>query len=138
MIKLSDDLCIEAVRMSKNSDQVSEERLELYKKLLDTHPEIELKGGMKLPYTSHNGNMYTMLSKDGRIGIRLGKEDFKVFIEKYDAIQFKNYGANMREYVEVPESLLENMEELAPYLAKSHEYVQTLKPKPKKKWNLYQ
>ena len=119
--------------MSKNSDQVSEERLELYKKLLDTHPEIDLKGGMKLPYTSHNGNMYTMLSKDGRIGIRLGKEDFKAFIEKYDAIQFKNYGANMREYVEVPESLLENLEELAPYLAKSHEYVQTLKPKPTKK-----
>lgn len=117
--------------MSKKSDQVPEEKLALYKQLLATHPEIELKGGLKLPHTSYGGNMYTMLSKDGRIGIRLGKEDFKAFIEKYDAIQYKNYGANIKEYVEVPESLLENMDELAPYLALSHEYVQILKPKKK-------
>lgn len=72
--------------MSKKPEEVSEERLALYKKMLDTHPDIELKGGKKLPYTSLNGNMYTMISKDGRIGIRLGKDEFKAFIETYDAI----------------------------------------------------
>ena len=119
--------------MSKKPDEVPEERIELYKKLLATHPEIELKGGKKLPYTALSGNMYTMISKDGRIGIRLGKADFKAFIETYNAIQYKNYGATMREYVEIPEHLLENIDELAPYLAMSHDYVQTLKPKSPKK-----
>ena len=52
--------------MSKNQKQVPEDKLELYKQLIESHPEIELKGGMKLPYTSHNGNMFTQLTKEGK------------------------------------------------------------------------
>lgn len=115
------------------SDQVPDDKKALYQQATDTHPEMELKGGKKLPYTSMNGNMYTMMSKDGRLGIRLGKEDFAKFIEEYDTIPFKNYGATMREYVEVPDSLLEDTKALAPYMAMSHEYAKILKPKPTKK-----
>ncbi len=115
------------------SNTVPEDKLALYKNAIDSHPELELKGGQKLPYTSHNGNMFTMLSKDGRVGIRLGKEDREAFINKYDTVPYKNYGSFIKEYVEVPDTLLQNIEDLRPYLDMSYAYVQTLKPKPAKK-----
>ena len=119
--------------MGKTPDQVPEDKLELYKKLIDTQPDIELQGGLKLPHTSTNGYMYSSLTKDGRVGIRLSEPDREAFMEKYYAIPFKNYGANIREHVEVPDSLLRNPDELAPYLAMSYAYTQTLPPKADKK-----
>lgn len=119
--------------MSKTPNQVPQDKLDLYRKLINTHPEIDLKGGAKLPYTSLNGHMYTMLSKAGNVGLRMGKDERTAFIEKYDTKPFENYGAVMKEYVEIPDDLLENTNELQPYLAMSYAYVQTLKPKPAKK-----
>lgn len=119
--------------MSKTPNQVPQDKLELYRKLIDTHPEIDLKGGAKLPYTSLNGHMYTMLSKAGKVGLRMGKEERAAFIEKHDTKLFENYGAVLKEYVEIPDDLLENIKALQPYLAVSYAYVQTLKPKPTKK-----
>jgi TfoX/Sxy family transcriptional regulator of competence genes len=39
----------------------------------------------------------------------------------------------MKEYVAVPDDLLQNTEELKQYLDLSYEYIKTLKPKPTKK-----
>ena len=119
--------------MSKTPNQVPQDKLDLFKALIETHPDIEFKGGMKLPYTSLNGNMYTQLTKAGKVGLRMGKEDREAFIEKYGTALLTSYGAVLKEYVEVPDALLENTDELAPYLAISHTYAQTLKPKPTKK-----
>ncbi len=119
--------------MGKTPDQVPEDKLELYKKAIDTQPDIELKGGLKLPYTSTNGYMYSSLTKDGRLGIRLSEPDRKAFMEKYDAIPFKNYGANIREHIEVPDRLLKKPAELGRYLARSYAYTRTLPPKKLKK-----
>ena len=119
--------------MSKTLDQVPQDKLELYRKLLATQPGIELKGGVKLPYTSHNGNMFSLLTKEGTVGLRLGEEDREAFISKYGAKLLRQYGAVLEEYVEVPDSLLSNTRALRPFLAKSYAYVQTLKPKPTKR-----
>lgn len=43
--------------MSKTSNQPPPEKVELYDKLIDTHPEIERKG-VTSPYTSVNGPTY--------------------------------------------------------------------------------
>lgn len=118
--------------MSKAYAKVPQAIIDLYKRLIDTHPEVELKGGKKLPNTSLNGNMYTFVSKAGRVAMRLGKADREAFIETYDSKLAENYGVVMKEYVEVPDDLLNNLEELAPYLALSYIYAQTLKPKLKK------
>ena len=119
--------------MSK-PDQVPEDKLDHYRKLIDTHPEIELKGAKKLPHTSVNGYMFSSLTKDGRVGLRLPKADREAFMEKYDSVPFKNYGAFIKEHVEVPEELLKKPDELGRYLAMSYEYTQSLPPKePKKK-----
>lgn len=119
--------------MAKTPDEVPQEKLDLYRKLIDTHPDIELKGGQKLPYTSHNGNMFTFLTKEGKVGIRLDKKEREAFIEKYNTQLVVSYGAVMKEYVEVPDDLLASTEALQPYLVMSYAYVQTLKPKPNKK-----
>ena len=119
--------------MSKKPEQIPPEKLALYAQLIDTHPEIELKGGQKLSYTSLNGNMYTLLTKEGRVCLRLGKAEREAFVEKYNSKPCVQYGAVMKEYVEVPDDLLANTAELAPYLALSYAYAQTLKPKPTKK-----
>jgi hypothetical protein len=115
--------------MSKKSGQVPEDKLKLNQMVIDTQPEIELKGGMKLPHTSTNGYMFSSLTKDGRVGIRLSKEDAQAFIKKYEAIPFKNYGANIKEHVEVPDALLEKPKERGKWLQKSYRYSKSLKPK---------
>ncbi|MHA1904738.1 MAG: hypothetical protein ACW977_12310 [Candidatus Thorarchaeota archaeon] len=56
--------------MSKTSKQVPEDKLNLYEKLIATIPEIERKG-KTMPYTSHNGHMFTLLAKSESLGIRL-------------------------------------------------------------------
>ena len=119
--------------MSKNTDQVPEEVLAVYRDIIEAHPEIELKGGKKLPYTSLNGHMFTMVSKDGRVGFRMSKADREAFEEKFASGPFTNYGAVIREYVTIPDDLLSNIDEVMPYLDASYQYVQTLKPKPTKK-----
>ena len=99
-----------------------------YDALIKTIPEIERKGA-KLPYTSLNGNMFSILSKEGEVGIRLDKPDREVFLKKYKTRLLHTYGAVMREYVTVPSSLLKNTKELSKYLKMSLEYAKTLKPK---------
>jgi hypothetical protein len=104
----------------------------LYDKLIATQPEIERKGDTN-PYTSHNGNMFTILLNKERLGIRLGEKERVAFLKKYKAKILEAYGAVMKEYVEVPDSLLSKTSKLKPYLKSSFKYVQTLKPKPTKK-----
>jgi hypothetical protein len=77
--------------------------------------------------------MFSHLSKTGSMGLRLPKDERKSFLEQYNTILYESYGAIMKEYVTVPDDLLENTEELKGYLDISYEYIKTLKPKPTKK-----
>lgn len=106
-----------------------QEKVEQYERLMATQPQLRSKG-KTTRYTAHNGNMFTFLSKEGALGIRLSKEDKAAFEEKYGTPPFMQYGAVMRGYVAVPENLQADTDASAPYLAKSYAYVQTLKPKP--------
>jgi len=118
--------------MNKTANMPPQDKIDLYDQLIDTHPDIERKGKTN-PYTSHNGHMFTHLSKTGSLGIRLPKEEREKFLEDYHTTLYESYGAIMKEYVTVPDELLENTEELIKYLDLSYEYIKTLKPKPTKK-----
>ncbi len=107
-------------------------KVDLYDKLIATHPEIERKGAAN-PYTSLNGNMFTLLHDSSRLAIRLPEDARVEFLQRYKTTLFEAYGAVMKEYVSVPEALLKNTKELQKYLEMSYEYVKTLKPKPTKK-----
>jgi TfoX/Sxy family transcriptional regulator of competence genes len=99
----------------------------LYDKLIATIPELERRGDAN-PYTSLNGNMFTLLHQS-RLAIRLPEAERDAFQKKYKTTLFEAYGTVMKEYVAVPDALLANTKELKPYLAQSYTYAKTLKPK---------
>ena len=103
-----------------------------YDKLLRTNPKIERQGAAN-PYTSLNGHMFTYLDLSGTLALRLPEKERGAFLEKYKTTLFEAYGAVMKEYVTVPDSLLRNTKELRKHLDVSYAYVKTLKPKPTKK-----
>jgi len=104
-----------------------------YEKLLSTIPDIERKGADN-PYTSLNGNMFSLLlSPGGRMALRLPENEREQFLKRYKTTLFEAYGAVMKEYVAVPDSLLRKTKELQRYLVLSYAYAKTLKPKPTKK-----
>ncbi len=116
-----------ASKKSTNSD-----RVELYEKAIKTIPGLERKGDAN-PYTSLNGNMFTLLHQSNTLAIRLSESDRDKFLKKYKTTLFEAYGAVMKEYVTVPDSLLKNTKGLSKRLQASFEYAKTLKPKATKK-----
>jgi len=104
----------------------------IYEKLVATNPSIERKGDT-MPYTSLNGNMFSLLGKDGSLGFRLSKEDREEFLAKYNSKLMEQYGAVMKEYVLIPDQLLNSMKELKKYFDLSYAYAKTLKSKPTSK-----
>ena len=118
--------------MGKQKESIPLVELELYDRLIATDPKIERKGKTTL-YTSMNGYMFTFLSKDGTMGLRLSPYDRDDFIKKYNTKLMEQFGRVMKDFVEVPEDLLKDTKSLAKYLKKSYNYVSNLKPKSKKK-----
>jgi len=109
------------------------EKVALYEKAVATIPGVERKGAGN-PYTSLNGNMFSLLSAvTETMALRLPKEEREAFLKKYKSKLFEAYGAVMKEYVTVPDALLRNTKELQKYMALSYEYAKTLKPKASKK-----
>jgi len=102
--------------------------LDLYEKLIATHPKIERKGATT-GYTSLNGNMYTFLHPSGALAIRLSEEERGKFLKKYKTGLFEAYCTVMKEYFAVPDALLKKTKELSKYFDLSYQYAMTLKPK---------
>ncbi|MGG1679320.1 hypothetical protein ACIFOT_26895 [Neobacillus sp. NRS-1170] len=115
--------------MNKAQSQIPKGKLDLYDKLIETIPNIERKG-VTSPYTSLNGHMFTYLSKDGVLGIRLPKDKREAFLHEYNTVLYEQHGSTLKEYVTVPDYLLEKAEELKKYLEISYEYVKGLKTNP--------
>src|SRR5437763_664985 len=115
--------------MAKKSNYA--EALAHYETLVKTNPKLERKGAT-MPYTSHNGNMFSLLTKDGYLILRMDEKEREAFNKKYQMKTPVQYGAVMKEYVQVPDELLKKAKELKKYFDKSWEYVQTLKAKKKK------
>jgi TfoX/Sxy family transcriptional regulator of competence genes len=111
---------------AKKKNMQSAETIALYDRLIASYSEIERKG-VANPYTSINGNMFTMLSPSGVMALRLPEDERKKFVEKHKTTLFEAYGVVMKA---VPEELLRNPKALRKYLKMSYDYAQTLKPKP--------
>lgn len=108
------------------------EAQQLYDALIQANPNVERKG-KTMPYTSVNGHMFSFLSKEGEMGLRLSETDRAAFIDAFETELMEQHGRTMKEYVAVPASLLEKTNQLSVYLQKSLDYTASLKPKPTKK-----
>lgn len=105
-----------------------DEKVVLYNDMVASNSNAVLKGAT-IPYTSHNGHMYSFITKEDVVGLRLPADEREKFLDKYKTKLVEQYGIVQKEYVVVPESLLKNTIELAPYFEMSYSYVSSLKPK---------
>lgn len=115
-----------ATKSEKNN--VPQNKLDAYKKLIESNPMIELKGAT-IPYTSFNGHMFSYFEKDGTFGLRLPDKEREEFLKKYKTNLFVSYGIVKKEFVLVPDKLLLNFKEFKPYFDNSFKYVALLKAK---------
>ena len=102
--------------------------LEFYEKLVATNPRVKRKGAT-MPYTSLNGHMFSLLTKESKLALRLPEEKREPFLKKYRTTLCVQYGFVMPEYVLVPDALLAKTGELKQFFDASHTYVCSLKPK---------
>jgi hypothetical protein len=116
--------------MAKNVYQ-HPEQLANYEALIGTISGVEKKGAT-MPYTSVNGNMFSFLDADGRLNLRLAEKERQEFIRKYKTTLSVQHDTVMKEYVLVPDRLLDNPKELQPFFKASFLYAGSLKPKGKK------
>ena len=61
-----------------------QQKLELYEKLVATNPNVERRGAI-VPCTSLNGHMFSYLSKEGKLELRLPRDEREAFLKKYKA-----------------------------------------------------
>ena len=103
-------------------------KLTILKEVLLKCPRFELKGKTS-PYTSANGHMFSQLNKAGELGIRFSKDIQEKYIQELNTTYFKSYGAVMRGYVLMPESMWDNPDKLIEYLNEGFDYVMSLESK---------
>lgn len=103
-------------------------KIKLYDELVAKCTKFERKGKTS-PYTSANGHMFSQLNKDGELGIRFSEDVQEKYIKKFKTDYFKSYGAVMKGYILIPESMWNDLDKLADLLNESYEYILTLEPK---------
>lgn len=105
-----------------------EKKLKRYDELISKCPNIERKG-KTVPYTSANGYMFSILNKNGELGIRFSKEIQKQYMEKWNTTFFKSHGAIMHGYLLIPDAMQQDLDNLSKFLIESYNYVMGLEPK---------
>lgn len=109
---------------AKKKTSVPLDKLRLYERLIAVTDGAETKSNFGSAYTAVNGNMYSMISKYGVVGIRLPEADIKAFLDKYRSTMFRGDPAwpPSKLMVAVPDDLLANTKALKPYLELSLRY----------------
>jgi TfoX/Sxy family transcriptional regulator of competence genes len=115
--------------MGKTADNTRPDNLALYERLVATNKSVQRKGAA-MPYTSVNGHMFSFLTNTGKLALRLPAEERDAFLKKFKTKLCEQHGSVLKEYVEVPHSILVKTPELKKYFDVSYAYVASLKPKP--------
>ena len=105
------------------------EKVALFDALVELFPDVERKGA-GFPYTSVNGNMFSMLNENGTLALRLPEAEREAFLAKYDTTLNVSHGFVQKEYVVVPDALLASTDKLREHFAVSLAYARSLRPKP--------
>lgn len=114
--------------MTKVKPEIPTATLELYEKLVASNPKVVRKG-KAMPYTSLNGHMFSFITAEHQVALRLSAKDREAFLEKYKSAICEQHGRVMKEYVLVPHSLLKKTDELTEYFDQSFACISSLKPK---------
>jgi len=105
-----------------------DDKLAVYETLVAETPDLKVKG-KKTAYTSMNGNMFSFLSPEGDLAFRFQKADREAFLERFPEAVVVQYDTVMKDYVGLPDPLIEDRDELRRLFASSVEQARALKPK---------
>ena len=105
-----------------------------YKEKLQVFDKLLLKAGFTrkgktMPYTSHNGHMFTLFNKAGEMGIRFSKERQKEYFDRFNTSYFISYGAKMQGYVLITDMMISDEELVCSLIKESYNYIKTLEAK---------
>ncbi|MEZ4906298.1 MAG: hypothetical protein R2771_01320 [Saprospiraceae bacterium] len=103
-------------------------KIETYKLLVSQCREFELKGKNML-YTSANGYMFSQINKEGELGIRFPKDIQEKYMQEFNTSNFTSYGATMKGYIKIPDSMWDDHIRIVQLLEESYQYVMSLDPK---------
>ncbi len=109
--------------------------VDLFAAVLPEEPDIEKRQMFGYPCAFVNGNMFTGLHQESLI-VRLAEEDRLRLVNEDGAAQFEPMpGRIMKEYVSLPDAILDNRSRLTQIVASSKDYAASLPPKVKKPRN---
>ncbi len=109
------------------------EALARYRAAIEAARSEAVIKGAKNPYTSRNGHMFSLLTSDGSMALRLSGERGEQFQAEYASGPVMQYGSVMRGYVSVPAELLAKPAELALWFDRAWDWIGSLPAKPTKK-----
>jgi hypothetical protein len=115
---------------SKSKCAIPAETLALYEKLVATNPDVERKGAA-VPYTSANGTMFSFLTANGTLALRLPPDQLEPFFKKFNTTHPVAYGKVMTDWAAVPDFLLANTAVLKKYFDLSFQHAVNKKTKAK-------
>ncbi len=100
--------------------------------LAATHECLKVKG-KKTAYLAVNGNMFAFVDDGSALCLRLSEDRKAEFNATHGLDDVRQYGAVMRGYVRVPETVLGDRKALAALFAEVVDHAKGLKPKPTKR-----
>ena len=105
------------------------EALEAYTSVVAASDGDVAVKGAKNPYTSRNGHMFSFLTAEGTMALRLSEEMTAAFRSSYQSGDVTQYNSTMRGYSSVPAELLADTDTLAGWFDRSCDWIGTLPPK---------
>src|SRR5688572_1611219 len=99
---------------TKKKNNLPADKVQLFELLIGSVPGAEMKGAT-MPYTSHNGHMFSFLDKEGNLALRLPENLRTDFIKKFKASLCEAHGTILKEYVSVPEKVFQDIKTLKKY-----------------------
>ena len=105
-----------------------DEKIKLYDAIIEAHTE-SIRKGKNNPYTSMNGHMYSMVTKEGQVAIRISKEGRAQYMVEVNPTEVVTYNTIMKEYIEISDEMLKDQKVVLSLLDQSIAYIKTLKPK---------
>lgn len=111
----------------------SQALIDLFDKAVPVSANVSRRRMFGYPAAFANGNLFIGLHQNDFI-MRLSEEDRARFSTRYGERTFEPMkGRRMHEYVRLPEELLTNARRRAPWIKRSLQYAEAIKPKPQSK-----
>lgn len=105
------------------------EALARYEELIEASGSDAAIKGAKNPYTSRNGHMFSFLTPEGGLALRLSDAMGEEFRDAHASAPVMQYGSVMRGYVSVPEELFSDPATLAEWFDRAWDWIGSLPPK---------